>query len=150
MRTLRVAVAAAAVTLALVAHTTADEAAEDKNMRIVIEAGGKTVVFSLNQSAASKDLLDQLPLSVKLDDFGGKEKIFYPPKKLRTDGTPLANAKAGTLAYYAPWGDVVLFYEDFGTAAGLYELGKVVSGAESIGAMKGSARVSVSRMEEES
>jgi hypothetical protein len=32
----------------------------------------------------------------------------------------LADARTGTLAYYAPWGDVVMFYKEFGTASGLY------------------------------
>lgn len=129
--------------LSVISHTAADAVNKDKRMHIVIEADGVTVVFSLNESVASADLLDQLPLVTKLEDFGGKEKIFYPAKKLRTQGTPLANAKAGTLAYYAPWGDVVLFYEDFGAVSGLYELGKALGGAESIGSLRGSVRVFV-------
>ena len=68
-------------------------------------------------------------------------KIFYPPKKLDTSKTPLANAKNGTLAYYAPWGNVVMFYGDFGSASGLYELGFAVSGGENIKEMSGTIQV---------
>ena len=68
-------------------------------------------------------------------------KIFYPPKKLNTDATPQADAKAGTLAYYAPWGDVVMFYGSFGSAAGLYELGHAVSGSDYIQNMSGTIEV---------
>jgi hypothetical protein len=141
---MKMALILAAVSLVTISYATAETVKKDKGMNIVIETDGKTVVFGLNDSGASKDLLYQLPLTVKFEDFGGKEKIFYPPKKLRTQGTSLANAKAGTLAYYEPWGDVVLFYEDFGSAPGLYELGKAVSGAEFIGALRGSAWMSVS------
>lgn len=104
---------------------------------ITVKANGKTTVFKLNNSRASRDLIGQLPLTIMVENFGHNEKIFYPPKKLNTENTPSANAKAGTLAYYAPWGDVVMFFKDFGSASGLYELGQAVSGSESIKGMSG-------------
>ena len=106
-------------------------------MKIEIKSNGKTIVFLLNDSDASKELLNQLPLKVKVEDYASNEKIFYPPNKLSTLNTPLANAKKGTLAYYAPWGDVVMFYKDFGSANGLYELGFVTSGIDIIKNLSG-------------
>ncbi|WP_198947047.1 cyclophilin-like fold protein [Marispirochaeta aestuarii] len=116
---------------------------EEQNMMIIeLTANGKTTVFELNNSRASRELYDQLPLSVKVEDFGGNEKIFYPPDKLDTAGTPLAsNNTVGSLAYYAPWGDVVMFYGDFGSAAGLYALGRSVSGEQYIKDMAGTVRI---------
>ena len=111
-------------------------------MRITVHANGHTVVYELNDSTAAKELLGQLPLDMKMENYGGIEKIFYPPEKLDTGGTPLArNVQAGTLAYYAPWGDVVLFYDSFGSAAGLFELGRAVSGREHIRDLSGTARI---------
>lgn len=101
---------------------------KEETMKLIVTANGKTTVFELNNSAAAKDLYAQLPLSIKVEDYSNNEKIFYPPKKLDITATPKANAKAGTLAYYAPWGDVVMFYANFGSAPGLYELGHAVSG----------------------
>ncbi|QKF82609.1 cyclophilin-like fold protein [Halarcobacter ebronensis] len=101
-------------------------------MTINVYSNGNTIVFKLNESNASKELYAQLPLSIETENFGNNEKIFYPPIKLSIKNTPVANAKAGTLAYYAPWGDVVMFYKDFGSVRGLYELGSVVSGSENI------------------
>ncbi|MFW9771461.1 MAG: cyclophilin-like fold protein, partial [Candidatus Thorarchaeota archaeon] len=106
-------------------------------MQINIQTNGNTIVFVLNNSQASKELYEQLPLTISVENYGNNEKIFYPPKKLDTTGTPLANAHSGTLAYYAPWGDVVLFYDSFGYASGLYELGNVISGGEHIKNMSG-------------
>ena len=60
---------------------------------------------------------------------------------VHTSGTPLADAGAGTLAYYEPWGDVVMFYDDFGAAGGLYELGRAVSGEELIESMSGTVEI---------
>jgi hypothetical protein len=101
-------------------------------MKIIITSNGKMVIFELNDSDASKEFLSQLPLSIKVEDYALNEKIFYPAKKLSTSNTPLANAKKGTLAYYEPWSNVVMFYKDFGTANSLYELGFTVSGIENI------------------
>ncbi|WP_020586456.1 cyclophilin-like fold protein [Desulfobacter curvatus] len=76
-------------------------------------------------------------LSIKVENYSNNEKIFYPPEKLDITATPKAKAKAGTLAYYAPWGNVVMFFGNFGSASGLYELGHAVSGQEYIKEMSG-------------
>ncbi len=106
-------------------------------MQISIQLNGNTTIFKLNNSQAAREFYEQLPLSIAVKDYGNNEKIFYPPKKLHTTGTPLADAQFGTLAYYAPWGDVVMFYDSFGSASGLYELGHVISGGEHIKNMTG-------------
>lgn len=77
----------------------------------------------------------------EVENFSTNEKVFYPPQELDTSDTPLAEGGAGTLAYYAPWGDVVLFYDSFSANGSLYELGEAVSGAENIGQMSGTITV---------
>lgn len=114
---------------------------EQRVLRIKVEAKGKTTVFELNNSRASKELYSQLPLNIKVENYSNDEKIFYPPKKLDTSETPKADADAGTLAYYAPWGDVVMFYGSFGSASGLYELGYAISGSGHIKEMSGTITV---------
>ena len=110
-------------------------------MKINVKANGNTTVFKLNNSPAAKELYAQLPLSITVENYSSNEKIFYPPKKLNTTDTPLSDARAGTLAYYAPWGDVVMFYGSFGSAAGLYELGHAISGSEYIQGMSGTIQI---------
>ncbi|WP_319524876.1 cyclophilin-like fold protein [uncultured Desulfosarcina sp.] len=111
-------------------------------MKISVTANRNTTVFELNNSGAAKSLYAQLPLRIKVENYGSNEKIFYSPKKLDTADTPQAAAhETGTLAYYAPWGDVVMFYGDFGPAPGLYELGHAISGAEYIRRMSGWIRI---------
>jgi hypothetical protein len=114
---------------------------ENEQMKINIHANGNTIVYELNTSQAAKDFYAQLPLTTEVENFSTNEKIFYPPKKLNTTDTPLADAKKGTLAYYAPWGDVVMFYEDFGKGSSLYELGQVVSGKDYIENMSGTIEI---------
>ena len=123
----------------LIAYSNASE--NQMAIKISVRANSNTTVFELNNSPAARDLYTQLPLSIKVENYSHNEKIFYPPKKLNTTDTPQADAKAGTLAYYAPWGNVVMFYGDFGSAAGLYELGHVTSGSEYIPEMSGSIQI---------
>lgn len=112
------------------------------SQQLTITAGGKTLVYDLKDSGAVRELLSQLPLDIAVEDYGGNEKIFYPPQKLNIQDTPLAKkVDAGTLAYYAPWGDVVLFYESFRPAPGLYELGRINSGAGEIGGLTGTVNI---------
>ena len=109
--------------------------------QISVTCGDTQVVYELNDSPAAQSLLSQLPLTVEVEDFSTNEKVFYPPQELDTSDTPLAEGGAGTLAYYAPWGDVVLFYDSFSANGSLYELGEAVSGAEDISQMTGTITV---------
>lgn len=103
----------------------------------VLTAEGGTILFELNDSSASGDLYAQLPLTVQIEDFSTNEKIFYP-EELDISDTPQAGMAVGTLAYYAPWGDVVMFYGEYSENPSLYELGHVVSGEELIPDLSGS------------
>jgi hypothetical protein len=130
------------ICLAICALLSYANAAEDQRaMKIHVKTNGNTTEFELNNSPAAQDLYAQLPLSIKVENYSNNEKIFYPPKKLNTTDTPKADAKAGTLAYYAPWGDVVMFYGSFGSAAGLHELGHAVSGSDYIQGMTGTIEI---------
>mgnify|MGYP005806607915 FL=1 len=124
------------------AETSAAEAQPAAETRqISVQANGNTIVFELNDSQAARDLYEQLPLTIEVENYSTNEKIFYPPQELDASDAPQANAVIGTLAYYAPWGDVVMFYGDFGSASGLYELGQAVSGSEFISGMSGTIEI---------
>lgn len=111
---------------------------EEEDLRISVQGNGHTIVFQLNDSAASRSLYNQLPLSLEVEDYSSNEKIFYPPDKLDTGDTPLTEGgEAGGLAYFSPWGNVILYYGNFGPYSGLYDLGTAVSGSEWIGALSG-------------
>lgn len=124
-------------------ETTSSETEETdmESTQIAVTCGDLQVVYALNDSPAAQSLLSQLPLTVAVEDFSTNEKVFYPPQELDTANTPLAEGGAGTLAYYAPWGDVVLFYDSFSANGSLYGLGEAVSGAENIGQMSGAITV---------
>lgn len=101
--------------------------ASGKERKIVISDGTHQVVYALNGSPAAEDLFRQLPLTIELQNYSDNEKIFYP-RALDVKDTPRARNQAGTLAYYAPWKDVVLFYGPYRENQELYELGHIVEG----------------------
>ena len=113
----------------------------DTIIRISVTANSASTIFELNNSQAAKDLYNQLPLSIKVENYSNNEKIFYLPEKLNIGNTPQTTHNAGSLAYYAPWGDVVMFYGSFGSATGLYTLGKAISGSEYIERMSDTIRI---------
>ena len=121
-----------------------EEGSADKGevqMRIYVTSNGNTIVYGLNDSQAAKDLYAQLPLTIEVEDYSTNEKIFYPSEKLDASDAPVADEGKGTLAYYAPWGDVVMFYDHFGKSSNLYELGMVISGEEFIEDLSGSVEI---------
>ncbi|WP_066646414.1 cyclophilin-like fold protein [Christensenella timonensis] len=115
------------------------QASGDKTERMVIrvKAGEQEIVFQLNDSAAARELYEQLPLSVEVEDFGGTEKIFYPRQTLDVKDAPAASGEVGSLAYYEPWGDVVMFYGGIDPGSSLYGLGEAVAGGGHIQNLSG-------------
>ena len=109
--------------------------------QIRVTCDGAEAVYELNDSAAADALYAQLPLTLPVENFSTNEKVFYPPDALDTSDTPLASGGAGTLAYYAPWGDVVLFYDEYSGNPSLYELGRIVSGGELVSGFSGEITV---------
>ena len=48
----------------------------------------------------------------------------------------------GDITYYAPWGNLAIFYKDFGYAKGLAKLGRIDSGIEAF-SVPGSLKVTI-------
>ena len=133
--------------LSVVETSSASEDSEEPEItssrQISVRFGENVVVYQLNDGGAAASFYEQLPLTIEVEDYSTNEKIFYPTQQLDTDNTPLAQGGAGTLAYYAPWGDVVMFYGDYNENPSLYELGQVVSGGELVGEMSGTITIDV-------
>ena len=115
---------------------------EIENMQILVSDGTNDVIYELISSQAALDLYNQLPLTLEVETFSTNEKIFYPPAELNTASTPNADEGGrGVLAYYAPWGDVVMFYDSFSSASGLYMLGNAIEGKNKIENLSGEIKI---------
>ncbi len=88
------------------------------HVRLVID--GTELHGSLDDTAAGRDFASLLPLTLTISDFHATEKISDLPRKLNIKGAPAGSEPAaGDITYYAPWGNLALFYRDFAYSDGL-------------------------------
>ncbi|MFJ7998142.1 cyclophilin-like fold protein [Streptomyces sp. NPDC096310] len=88
-------------------------------LKIRITIDGTPVDTTLNNSDAARDFAAQLPLTLNLTDFHQNEKIADLPRRLSTSGAPSGvHPRTGDLAYYAPWGNLAIYYRDGSPSAG--------------------------------
>ena len=102
------------------AATSQDASAQRKNaMKISIKIQDKVVTATLMDNATSRDFVSLLPMDLTLEDYASTEKISTLPKRLSTEGAPPgSDPSLGDIAYYAPWGNLAIFYKDFLIRAG--------------------------------
>lgn len=129
-------------------QTNIKESTITEELKIKLIFHNEEVVVNLQDNATSQDLLASLPLTVTFEDYAGTEKISYLPNKLSTDGAPAGfDPSIGDLAYYAPWGNLALFYKDFGYSNSLIKLGAIDAGIDKLANMQGDFTVTIERME---
>ena len=102
-------------------------------MKIRLTINGKAISATLTTNETAKYFLSLLPMTLTLDDYAATEKIAYLPRKLSTAGAPPgSDPSVGDIAYYAPWGNLAIFYRDAAYARGLIPLGRIDSGIEAL------------------
>ncbi|MBQ9719166.1 MAG: hypothetical protein IJV64_00555, partial [Oscillospiraceae bacterium] len=79
--------------------------------------------------------------TVEVKNYSTNEKIFYPPAELDISNVSEGDGPFGTLAYFSPWGNVVMYYSECGSYPGLYLMGVAVDGAEQIEKLNGTISV---------
>lgn len=111
---------------------------EQASMLIRITAGERSFTVRLEDSSAARDFVRLLPLRLTLKDYASTEKIADLPRALTSDGAPAAITPfAGDLTYYAPWGNLALFYRDGHRSPGLVRLGKIEADTEQLASLAG-------------
>ena len=125
--------AAFAVGWAIAFNSTAENSPQANMVKIRVTIDGTAFSATLSDNPTAKHFLSLLPLTVTLEDYAATEKIAYLPKKLATAGSPAGSEPSvGHIAYYAPWGNLALFYKDASYARGLIPLGRLESGVEAL------------------
>ncbi|WP_410511194.1 cyclophilin-like fold protein [Paenibacillus sp. BR2-3] len=104
------------------------------NARIKLILDNETFIVDMYDNPTSRDFLTMLPITLSFEDFVGKEKISYLSRKLDTEPTPSnSGPSVGEFAYYAPWGNLAIFYNESATTGnGLVVLGKINSGMQEL------------------
>ncbi|MBE0598992.1 MAG: hypothetical protein IH614_17190 [Desulfuromonadales bacterium] len=105
----------------------------ENTMKIRLDVEGTAVTAILADNPTSRDFVSLLPLTLTLEDYAGTEKVSDLPRKLSIEEAPAgADPSIGDIAYYAPWGNLAIFYRDFGYSTGLVILGKIDDGMETL------------------
>lgn len=116
----------------------------EEPMRIRISAAGRTFKAVLEDSEAARDFAALLPLDLTLSDYNRTEKIADLPRRLSTAGAPEGvDPAVGDITYYAPWGNLAIFYRDFGYSRGLVRLGLFEGDAKALAMLDGPVRVEI-------
>lgn len=102
----------------------AEPSKETAMTRIHVIVGEETLSATLDDTATGRDFAALLPLEITLADYHATEKVADLPRRLDTTGAPDSYApKAGDITYYAPWGNLAIFYKPFRNSKGLIRLG---------------------------
>ena len=129
-RTLLAAGAASlAIPTLITALTGRSQAQEGAAMRLRFTFADQDFTATLEDTAPARDLFSMLPLDLTVSDYADNEKIAYLPRKLSGDGSNrIDNEAVGDLCYYAPWGNLVMYYAPYRWSRGLIRLGRLDGG----------------------
>lgn len=113
-------------------------------MRIKITFQDKDLYVRLVDNELARDLITMLPLTVDFEDYNNTEKIASLPEKLELDKNPgKYSVEPGDFAYYAPWGNLSVFYKDFESSSSLQKLGEFENGIEELKNLEGKAIIEI-------
>ncbi|MEV6493342.1 cyclophilin-like fold protein [Actinoplanes sp. NPDC051633] len=99
---------------------------QEEQMKIRIVIGDQRFEATIVNSAAGRDLIAQLPLTIDMVDHGSVEKTGPLPAPLSLDGQPDgADPDVGDVGYYAPGNDLVLYYGDQSYYPGIVIIGRL-------------------------
>jgi hypothetical protein len=94
------------------------------DIRITVD--DQTFTAQLADNPTARDLVDQLPLTLRFRDFNHVEKIAKLPQPLTIDGVPPGDdPEIHDIGYYAPSGDLVFYYGDVGYWNGIVRIGQL-------------------------
>lgn len=120
---------------------------EVQSVKLKIAIGENYAVAELEDSATARDFMSLLPLKLTMTDYNGTEKVADLPRKLDLDGAPPgSDPKVGDLCTYTPWGNLAVFYKDFGYSKGLVPLAHIESGIEFFAEQSGKFGITIEKM----
>jgi hypothetical protein len=100
----------------------------------------------LFDNATANDLSSRLPLTLTFRDLNNVEKIGPLRRELSVDGMPEGDDPAiGDIGYWAPDGNLVLYYGDVGYWSGIMRIGEFDGNMDAIARQTGDFTVTVER-----
>jgi hypothetical protein len=108
---------------------------KDETMTLKITLGSTVLRATLSDNDTARAFAAMLPMTLTLKDYHGIEKISDLPDRLATGDAPSGiDPEIGDITYYAPWGNLAIFYNDFSWSRGLVHIGNITNGIEALAA----------------
>ena len=99
--------------------------------KIKLTYDNKVILVEMLDNHSANDFLSLLPLELPFEDYNQTEKTTSLPSKLSTENAPSGmTPKTGDFSYYAPWGNLAVYYKDFSYSTGVIQLGTLVEGLD--------------------
>lgn len=95
-----------------------------ENLDIQISVGGKTFNAVMYDNPAAREFINQLPMTLNMNELNGNEKYFYMDTKYSANSQNVDFINAGDLMLYGN-NCIVLFYESFDTSYRYTPLGRI-------------------------
>lgn len=111
------------------------QAGTPMTVRFII--GSDEMLIDLFDNPAAKAFAVQLPLTLPFKDYVGAEKIATLPQRLLSGGSPSASEIPTDFTYYAPWGNLAIFYRGVGDDGQLLALGRIRTGKALLARQRG-------------
>lgn len=106
--------------------TSSSDSDRENPMKVQITIGDQRFQATLSDTAATRDLLAQLPVTIGMVDHGAVEKTGPLLAPLSLDDQPEgADPDVGDVGYYAPGNDLVFYYGDQSYFPGIVILGRL-------------------------
>lgn len=100
------------------------------------------LTVSMIDNPTSRDFMKRLPITLTFEDYAATEKISRLEKSLSIEDAPSGTDPfVGDFAYYSPWGNLAIFYRNFGYSNGLVKLGYIETGVEKLAKISGNYTV---------
>lgn len=113
---------------------------------IRVTVGDQTFIAELYDNPTARDLADQPPLTITMDDLNKLEKTGPLPQALTTDGAPAgSDPNINEIGYYAPGRNLVLYYGDVGYYNGIIRIGRFDDAIDTIADLADGVTVTVER-----
>lgn len=102
-----------------------------KNLQLKISIGNKTLMATFIDSKTTQEFISMLPLTLNMDDLGGREKYSALSKELSKTGNVQTSFQKGDISYWLG-GGIATYYNNDGhqIKAGLITLARLNSGIE--------------------
>lgn len=96
--------------------------------KLRITVGTTSFAATLYDNAAATDFKSMLPMTVKMSEMNGNEKLYYLPNRLSTSASAPGSIRTGDLML---WGSdcLVLFYKSFSSSYSYTRLGRIENAA---------------------